>query len=146
MLKEGKKAPDFVLTNQNGDEVKLSNFAKKNIVLYFYPKDDTPGCTKEACGFRSELSSFTKRDTIVLGVSPDSGESHQAFIMKYGLPFQLLSDPEKTVAKEYGALKGNGGISRSTFLIAKEGKLVKAWYDVKVPGHVDEVKQFVKKM
>lgn len=146
MLKEGKPAPDFKLMNQNEDEVSLSNFSKKNVVLYFYPKDDTPGCTKEACGFRDELSSLTKRDTIVLGISPDSASSHQKFISKYGLPFQLLSDPDKEVAEAYGAVKENGGINRSTFVIAKGGKLKKAWYGVKVPGHVDEVKEFVKGM
>jgi peroxiredoxin Q/BCP len=143
MLKEGKKVPDFVLENQNGDEVKLSHFAKKNVILYFYPKDDTPGCTKEACGFRDSLSSLNTKDAIVLGVSPDGVESHKKFITKYGLPFQLLSDQEKKVAEMYGALKDNGGIKRSTFLIGKGGKLKKAWYGVRVPGHVDEVVETV---
>jgi len=144
MLKEGKKAPDFTLENQDGNEVNLSNFFKKNIVLYFYPKDDTPGCTKEACGFRDTLSTMNGNNAIILGVSPDDPESHSDFITKYGLPFQLLSDVEKEVAEEYGVLDDDGNIKRSTFLIAKGGKLIKTWYDVKVDGHIDDILDAVK--
>jgi len=139
MLKEGRKAPDFKLVNQYGDEVRLSNFSKKNVVLYFYPKDDTPGCTKEACAFRDILSLLNRKDAIVLGVSPDSVDSHKEFIQKFALPFQLLSDPDKVAAKQYGVVKENGGILRSTFIIAKGGKVQKVWYDVKVDGHAREV-------
>jgi peroxiredoxin Q/BCP len=151
MLEEGKKAPAFSLTNQDGKVVKLSDFEGKAVVLYFYPKDDTSGCTKEACAFRDEHSKLQKAGAVVLGVSPDSEKSHTKFIGKYELPFSLLADTEHVVAEKYGAWAEKSmygrkymGIVRSTFLIGKDGKLAKAWPKVKVDGHVDEVLAAVK--
>jgi len=132
---EGKKAPDFTLADQDGKPVSLSDFAgKKAVLLYFYPKDDTPGCTKEACGFRDEIRAFAKLGVAVLGVSPDSGASHQKFIAKYKLPFPLLSDPDRKVMKRYGAFgekvmygKKTQGVIRSSVLIGKDGKVLRHW-------------------
>ncbi|MEN8162315.1 MAG: peroxiredoxin [Myxococcota bacterium] len=134
-IQEGRKAPDFTLDDQNGKPVKLSGFAKKkNVLIYFYPRDDTPGCTKEACGFRDDQKAFAKLDTVVLGVSADGAESHQKFIAKYKLPFTLLSDPGNKVMKRYGAFgekmmygKKKIGVIRSTVLIGKDGKVLRHW-------------------
>jgi peroxiredoxin Q/BCP len=134
-IQEGRKAPDFTLDDQNGKAVKLSSFAhKKNVLIYFYPRDDTPGCTKEACGFRDDQKAFAKLDTVVLGVSADAAESHQKFIAKYKLPFTLLSDPGNKVMKRYGAFgekvmygKKKLGVIRSTVLIGKDGKVLRHW-------------------
>src|SRR3954469_24572752 len=104
-LNIGDKAPDFKLKNDDGEEVALKDFKGKHVILYFYPKDDTPGCTKEACDFRDNSKVFNKKDTVVVGVSPDSVESHVKFKKKYGLPFQLLSDPEKKMLESYGVWK-----------------------------------------
>jgi peroxiredoxin Q/BCP len=150
MLKEGEKAPDFCLEGigKEGKEGKfcLRDFLGKPLVLYFYPKDDTPGCTQEACDFRDSMSVLSSMGIKVVGVSPDSLPSHKKFREKYGLNFTLLSDPNKEVAKlyfAYGKKKMYGreteGIIRSTFLIDKEGKIVKAWYNVKAKGHVENV-------
>ncbi len=151
MLEEGKKAPAFSLKDQDGKVVKLADFAGKNVVLYFYPKDDTSGCTKEACAFRDEHSALQKAGAVVLGVSPDDEKSHTKFIGKYDLPFTLLADTEHAVAEKYGAWAEKSmygrkymGIVRSTFLIGKDGKLAKVWPKVKVDGHVDEVLAAVK--
>ena len=145
-LEAGKKAPAFSLADQNGETVKLSELAGKYVVLYFYPKDNTPGCTVEACNFRDEHSKLKKLGAVVLGVSPDAEKSHQKFIEKFKLPFPLLVDGEHAVAEKYGAWgeksmygKKFMGIIRSTFLIGPDGKLVKVWPKVKVEGHVDEV-------
>jgi peroxiredoxin Q/BCP len=132
---EGKNAPDFTLADQDGKPVSLSDFAgKKAVLLYFYPKDDTPGCTKEACGFRDEIRAFAKLGVAVLGVSPDGGASHQRFIAKYKLPFPLLSDPDRKVMKRYGAFgekmmygKKTQGVIRSSVLIGKDGKVLRHW-------------------
>ena len=134
-IQEGRKAPDFTLNDQNGKAVKLSSFAKKkNVLIYFYPRDDTPGCTKEACGFRDDQKAFAKLDTVVLGVSADGAESHQKFIAKYKLPFTLLSDPGNKMMKRYGAFgekmmygKKKVGVIRSTVLIGKDGKVLRHW-------------------
>jgi thioredoxin-dependent peroxiredoxin len=145
-LSIGSKAPDFKLADHSGKTVSLSQLAGKNVVLYFYPKDDTPGCTVEACNFRDEHSALEKAGAVVLGVSPDNEKSHQKFITKYSLPFPLLVDPEHKVAEAYGAWgekKNYGrtfmGIIRSTFLIDPQGKVKQVWPKVKVNGHVAEV-------
>jgi peroxiredoxin Q/BCP len=151
MISEGAKAPAFSLKDHGGKTVKLADFAGKQVVLYFYPKDNTPGCTTEACAFRDEHSKLQKAGAVVLGVSPDSEKSHQKFIDKFSLPFPLLVDEDHAVAEKYGAwgeksLYGRKfmGIIRSTFLIGGDGKVKKVWPKVKVDGHVDEVLEAVK--
>lgn len=145
-LKEGAKAPAFSLEDQDGKTVKLADFKGKSVVLFFYPKDNTTGCTAEACAFRDDYAKLKKKGAVVLGVSPDSGSSHQKFISKFSLPFPLLVDADHAVAEKYGAwgeksLYGRKylGIIRSTFLIGPDGKLQKIWPKVKVAGHNDEV-------
>ena len=142
----GDKAPDFSLPDQNGQTVSLKSLKGKQVVLYFYPKDDTPGCTKEACGFRDSLKAIEKINTVVLGVSMDNAASHHKFIKKYSLPFPLLCDEDGTVSKAYGVYKLKNmygktywGIERSTFIIDETGKLKAIFRKVKVDGHVDEV-------
>ncbi|MEK3646169.1 MULTISPECIES: thioredoxin-dependent thiol peroxidase [unclassified Aeribacillus] len=146
----GKPAPDFELTADTGEKVKLSDFKGKYVVLYFYPKDMTPGCTTEACDFRNKYESFQELDAVILGVSPDPQERHQKFKEKHGLPFLLLVDEDHKVAEQYGVwkLKKNFGkeymgIERSTFIIDKQGILVKEWRKVKVKGHVEEALTFI---
>ena len=154
MLKEGKKAPDFCLKgiDEKGNEKEfcLKDFKGKKIVLYFYPRDNTPGCTKEACDFRDNMARIKRKGAIVLGISPDSINSHKKFKEKHGLSFPLLSDPDKKIAEKYGAYgekkmygKVKKGIIRSTFIIDEEGKIIKAFYNVKVKGHVDEVLKYL---
>jgi len=142
----GDKAPDFTLPSSSGKSVKLSDLKGKNVVLYFYPKDDTPGCTKEACAFRDNLPKFGEMDAVILGVSKDSLDSHEGFIKKYGLNFTLLSDEDLKVNNLYGTWveKENygrkyWGTERSTFVIGKEGKIRKIFRKVKVDGHEKEV-------
>jgi peroxiredoxin Q/BCP len=150
----GSKAPAFDLPAFPQGKIKLSQFkGKQNVVLYFYPKDDTPGCTKEACGFRDDLTKFAAADTVVLGISADSVASHKKFAEKFSLPFPLLSDEDHVVAEKYGVWveknmygKKSMGIQRATFLIDKEGKIAAAWPKVKVDGHVAEVAEAVKKL
>jgi peroxiredoxin Q/BCP len=146
MVEEGKPAPDFELASDSGEKVKLSDYRGRPVVLYFYPKDDTPGCTKEACGFRDEYASFQERGAVILGVSPDDEAAHVAFKEKYQLPFLLLADPEHEAAEAYGvwvernfAGKKYMGIKRSTFVIDEEGKVAKAMYGVKPDGHPAKV-------
>lgn len=146
MLEIGKPAPDFVLPNQDGTEMKLSDFAGKNIVLYFYPRDNTPGCTTEANDFKAHIEAFEGLNTVVLGVSKDSIKSHTNFICKYALPFNLLSDQELEVIKAYGVWqlkkmygKESMGIVRTTILIDGEGVVKAIWSKVKVKGHVEAV-------
>ena len=145
-LEVGKKAPAFSLPDQSGESVSLKDFAGKQVVLYFYPKDDTPGCTKESCDFRDHITPIKKAGAVVLGVSCDGQASHQKFIKKFTLPFPLLSDEEKVVVTAYGVYKEKSmygkkymGIERSTFVIDPAGKLKAIFRKVKVDGHVDEV-------
>ncbi|OAO78984.1 Thiol peroxidase Bcp-type [Anoxybacillus flavithermus] len=140
------KAPDFTLPASNGENVTLSQFRGKYIVLYFYPKDMTPGCTTEACEFRDQYEVFTELGAVVIGISPDSIERHKKFIEKHCLPFLLLADEKQDVAKLYNVwkLKKNFGkeymgIERSTFLIDPDAQIIKEWRKVKVNGHVEEV-------
>jgi thioredoxin-dependent peroxiredoxin len=147
----GDKAPAFSLEDQSGETVKLSDFKGKKVVLYFYPKDDTPGCTREACAFRDEHSALLKAGAVVLGVSPDSEATHAKFAGKYKLPFPLLADPDHAVSEKYGAwgeksLYGRKfmGIQRSTFLIDGSGKVSRVWPKVKVDGHVDQVLEAIR--
>jgi thioredoxin-dependent peroxiredoxin len=146
MVEEGKPAPDFELTSDEGSTVKLSEYRGQPVVLYFYPKDDTTGCTAEACGFRDEYASFQERGAVILGVSPDDEASHVAFKEKYQLPFLLLADPEHEAAEAYGvwvernfAGKKYMGIKRSTFVIDEAGNVAKAMYGVKPDGHPEKV-------
>jgi thioredoxin-dependent peroxiredoxin len=148
MPEAGTKAPAFTLKDTEGNTVRLSDFQGKHVVLYFYPKDDTPGCTREACSFRDEQSALKKAGAVVLGVSPDSEASHQKFTKKYSLNFPLLVDEGHAVAEKYGAwgdkvLYGRKfkGMIRSTFLIGPDGKIEKVWPKVKVDGHVEQVKE-----
>jgi len=146
MLDENTLAPDFTLESDQGGPVSLSDFRGKKVVLYFYPKDNTPGCTKEACSFRDENAAISMKGAVVIGISPDSVASHAKFRDKFDLPFYLLSDPDKTVASMYGAWaekvvcgKPSVGMTRSTFVIDEEGKIIKVFPKVKVDGHVQEV-------
>ncbi|MCX3306865.1 thioredoxin-dependent thiol peroxidase [Bacillus sp. NEAU-CP5] len=141
----GQTAPDMKLVNDSGEEVALTDFKGKYVVLYFYPKDMTPGCTTEACDFRDKHESFAGLDAVIIGVSPDSRDKHEKFKQKHDLPFQLLVDDEHKLAEAFDVwkLKKNFGkeymgIERSTFLLDKEGRLVKEWRKVKVKDHVAE--------
>lgn len=146
MVKEGATAPVFKTTDETGETVSLKDLRGQKVVLYFYPKDDTPGCTKEACSFRDAFSKFKKRDIKILGVSPDNEKSHQKFITKYKLPFTLLADTDHSIADAYGVWgekKFMGrtymGIHRTTFLIDEKGKIKKIFEKVKPEDHADEV-------
>jgi peroxiredoxin Q/BCP len=146
MIDEGTEAPDFQLTSDEGSTVRLSDLRGKPVVLYFYPKDDTPGCTKQACGLRDSYDAFRERGAAVLGVSPDDESSHQRFKTKYGLPFTLLADPDHEVADRYGVWgeknaygRKSMGIKRSTFVIDADGRVAKALYGVKPEGHTELV-------
>ncbi|MGQ0695174.1 MAG: thioredoxin-dependent thiol peroxidase [Nitrospiraceae bacterium] len=145
-LAVGEKAPELSLPDQHGRTVTLKGLKGKQIVLYFYPKDDTPGCTKESCDFRDVESQILRAGGVIVGVSLDGQESHQKFIQKFGLPFSLLSDEDASISKTYGVYKEKNmygrkswGIERSTFVIDAEGKLKAIFRKVKVDGHVDEV-------
>jgi len=146
MLHEGDKAPDFELPTENDDKLELSGFKGKAVVLYFYPKDDTSGCTLEAKDFSRFAPDFRKAGVEVIGLSPDSVESHRKFSRKYDLAVRLAADVDKTVATAYGvwvekSMYGRKymGVERSTFLIDKSGRIAKSWRKVKVPGHAEEV-------
>lgn len=151
-VKVGQEAPDFELTANNGRTVSLSDYSgEKNIVLYFYPKDDTSGCTTEACEFRDKMDELYQRDTVILGVSPDGLAAHQRFVAKYDLPFLLLSDESKKICQKYGVwaekmMSGRKymGVARTTFVISKNGKVVKTFENVKPKGHSEEILEFVK--
>ncbi|MBT2721961.1 thioredoxin-dependent thiol peroxidase [Bacillus sp. ISL-46] len=147
----GMQVPNFELEANNGETVNLSKFRGTNVVIYFYPKDMTPGCTTEACDFRDQIQQFTEVNAVILGVSPDPVDRHQKFVEKYGLPFLLLADTEHLLAEAFGVwkLKKNFGkeymgIERSTFIIDKEGKLVKEWRKVKVKDHVEEALSYIR--
>jgi len=145
-LKEGDKAPPFTASTNGGGKVSLSDFSGKNVVLYFYPKDDTPGCTKEACSFRDNLAVLKKKGAVVLGVSPDSAKSHDKFVEKFKLPFTLLADTDKKIVEAYGVWGEKSfmgrkymGVHRVTFLIGPDGVIKKIWPKVKPEEHVAEV-------
>ncbi|HEY4755055.1 MAG TPA: thioredoxin-dependent thiol peroxidase [Ignavibacteriaceae bacterium] len=151
MLKEGQKAPSFKLKDQTGEVVSLESYKGKNVVLYFYPKDDTSGCTKEACNFRDEFPRFSKIDAVILGVSPDSVESHKKFAEKYKLPFSLFSDEKKEVLEKYGVWQEKSmygkkymGVVRTTFVISEKGIIKKIFPKVKVDDHNNEVMEVLK--
>lgn len=150
-VEEGAKAPAFNLASDSGKKVKLSDFKGKVVVLYFYPKDDTPGCTKEACAFRDARADIDKLGAVVLGVSPDDAASHVKFRDKYSLNFPLLADTDHAIAEKYGAWreknmygKKSMGVQRSTFLIGPDGKVIKVWKKVSVDGHDADVLAAVK--
>lgn len=146
-LDTGDKAPEFNLKDQDGNDVSLAEFKGEKVILYFYPKDDTPGCTTQACDFRDSLERISAAGFTVLGVSKDGAESHQKFIEKYSIPYTLLTDPENEVGKSYGAFgektmygKKTVGVIRSTFVIDEGGKIERAYYNVKAAGHVDKLR------
>jgi peroxiredoxin Q/BCP len=150
-LQEKQPAPDFALEADGGNTISLADYKGKQLVIYFYPKDDTPGCTQESKDFRDALAEFQNAGAEILGVSKDSVKSHDAFKEKYCLPFPLLSDPEGTMCEAYGVWKEKSmygkkymGIERSTFLIDEQGKIAKLWRKVSVPGHVEEVLKAVR--
>lgn len=151
MLEEGKKAPAFSLPNTDGKKVSLKDFAGKKVVLYFYPKDMTSGCTQEACDFRDSMPDFSKIDAVILGVSPDPVKMHRKFADKHELPFELLSDENKEVLEKYGVWKEKSmygkkymGVERTTVIIDENGKVKKIFPKVKVNGHVEAVLQSLK--
>ena len=146
MVQEGQAAPDFELASDSGEKVKLSDLRGKPVVLYFYPKDDTPGCTRQACGIRDAWGEFERAGAVVLGVSPDDERSHVKFKEKYELPFALLADTDHTIAEEYGvwqektfAGKTYMGVVRSTFVIDADGNVAKEMRNVKADTHADDV-------
>ena len=146
MLEIGQDAPDFELSDGSGEQIRLSDLRGRKVVLYFYPKDSTPGCTQEACDLRDRHDRLQAAGAVVLGISPDSVKSHQKFAAKYSLPFTLLSDPDHAAAEAYGVWKKKSmygrsymGIERSTFLVDEQGKLAAIWPKVKVAGHADAV-------
>ena len=145
-LKVGQKAPDFTVLNDKGEKVKLSDLKGKKVVLYFYPKDDTPGCTKEACAFRDGIDAIKRKGAVIIGVSADSVESHQKFKKKFDLNFPLLADTDKKIVEAYGTWKEKSmygkkymGIERTTFVIDEQGKISQVFPKVKVDQHYDEV-------
>lgn len=149
MLAEGTKAPIFTLSDQDGSNVSLSDFRGQKVVLYFYPKDNTPGCTKEACSIRDNMPDFSRLNVKILGVSRDSGESHRKFIEKQNLNFTLLSDPEHKVMEEYGAWgektlygKKSMGVIRSTFVINEDGVIEKVYKKVNTATHGEDLKKY----
>lgn len=153
MTTEGDKVPDFSLKADDGTTVTPAHLAGKKVVLFFYPKDDTPGCTKEACGFRDAFPQFGEIDAVVLGVSPDSLESHRKFKQKYQLPFRLLSDEGHRLADAFGVWKQKSmyglkfmGIERTTVIIDRNGRVARIFPKVKVPGHVEDVEKAVREL
>lgn len=150
-LKEGDRAPDFTVPADNGQTLSLKDFRGRKLVLYFYPKDDTPGCTAEACDLNEALPQFGKLNTAVLGISRDGLKKHQKFSEKYGLNFPLGADEDGSICEKYGVWveksmygKKYMGIERATFLIGEDGKILKIWRKVKVPGHIDAVADAIK--
>ena len=145
-LKEGDKAPAFTVETSGGGEISLADYQGQNVILYFYPKDDTPGCTKEACAFRDHFADFKKRGAVVFGVSPDPVKSHDKFVEKFKLPFTLLADVDKKIVEAYGVWGEKNfmgrkylGVYRVTFLIGPDGKIKKIWPTVKPEEHATEV-------
>lgn len=151
MLEVGSKAPNFSLPDSEGIKVSLSDYKDQNVILYFYPKDMTSGCTQEACDFRELFPKFENKNAVVIGISTDSVASHKKFVEKYNLPFILLSDEDKKVVEKYGVWKEKSmygkkymGIERTTFIIGKEGKIKRVFPKVKVAGHAEEVLSVIK--
>jgi peroxiredoxin Q/BCP len=145
-LKEGDQAPGFTVATSGGGKISLSDYLGKNVILYFYPKDDTPGCTKEACAFRDGFASFKKKGAVILGVSPDSVKKHDKFVEKFTLPFTLLADEDKKIVEAYGVWGEKSfmgrkylGVFRVTFLIGPDGRIRKIWPQVKPEEHAAEV-------
>jgi thioredoxin-dependent peroxiredoxin len=145
-LEQGAEAPDFTLPDQDGNMVSLKDFRGQKVVVYFYPADMTSGCTKEACQFNDNLQQFRQAQVTVLGVSPDGADSHQAFRAKHGLTFALLTDADHAVMDQYGAWgekirygKTSIGVLRSTFLVDEQGRIARAWYNVRADGHAEKV-------
>jgi thioredoxin-dependent peroxiredoxin len=145
-LEAGDRAPAFTLPDQDGNKVASKDLAGSTYVVYFYPADDTPGCTKEACQFNDNLHAFSRAGAKVLGISPDGGEKHRKFRDKYGLSFALLSDTDRKVMEKYGAYgektmygKKTVGVIRSTFIVGPNGKIVRSWYNVRADGHAEKV-------
>lgn len=150
MIEEGMMAPDFTLPDENGNDVALSSLREQRVVLYFYPKDNTPGCTKEACSLRDNAGALESLNAAVVGISPDSSASHAKFIAKHDLPFHLLSDPDHRVMEMYGAYgekmmygKKTIGVIRSTFIIAADGTVEKIYRKVNTATHGDDVRKFL---
>jgi peroxiredoxin Q/BCP len=148
MLKVGDKAPEFSLMADRGEKISLKDYRGKKVVLYFYPKDMTSGCTQEACDFRDDIKKIEKKNAVVIGVSPDDTKSHNKFKDKYELPFTLLSDETKTMLNDYGVWQEKSmygrkymGVVRTTFIIDEKGKIEKIYEKVKVPGHIEEILQ-----
>jgi peroxiredoxin Q/BCP len=146
MVEEGKPAPEFELASDDGRTVKLSDLRGRPVILYFYPRDDTPGCTRQACGLRDAYAEYEARGAVILGVSPDSEASHARFKQKHSLPFTLLADPDRVAAKAYDVWrektsygKKSMGIVRSTFVIGADGKVIRAFYGVKPDGHAEKI-------
>ena len=153
MLTEGKKAPSFTLESFGGEKISLKDYAGKIVVLYFYPKDNTPGCTKEACGFNDSLSKIKRLGAVVFGISRDSVSSHEKFRDNYSLQFKLLADTDGAVCRKYDVIKEKNmfgkiglGIQRSTFIISPEGKIAKVFPKVSPDGHADEVIAAIKEL
>src|SRR5262245_27472958 len=149
-LKEGDVAPGFSALTSGGKRVSLADFKEKNVILYFYPRDNTPGCTKEACAFRDEFAEFRKKGAVVLGVSADSVKSHDKFVEKFNLPFPLLADEDKSIVNAYGVwgekkfmVVKYQGIHRVTFLIGPDGRIIKIWPKVKPAEHPKEILEFL---
>ncbi|MBQ8407629.1 MAG: thioredoxin-dependent thiol peroxidase [Clostridia bacterium] len=150
MIKEGTKAPDFTLTDKDGNQVSLSDFLGKKVVLYFYPKDNTPGCTRQACAFAAAYEGFRQKDVAVIGISKDSVASHQKFAEKYGLPFVLLSDPDRVAIEAYGVWqekkmcgKTSMGVVRTTFIIDEDGNVEKVMEKVKPDTNAAEILSYL---
>lgn len=150
-MQSGEQVPDFTLPDASGNPIQLADYRGKRVVLYFYPKDNTPACTQEACDFRDSKEAFDLLDTVIIGISTDPVGSHSRFVAKHGLLFVLLSDEEHKVAEQYGVwqLKQNYGktymgIVRSTFLIDRDGTLIREWSKVRVKGHVEEALTYLK--
>ena len=152
-IEEGKAAPPFTLSDTDGNQISLEDYTGKNVVVYFYPRDDTPGCTKEACGFRDLWDNITASNTVVLGISPDDAKAHRKFVDKYQLPFTLLCDPDHSVMKEYGAygektMYGRKmlGVIRSTVLVGPDGNVIKHWRRVsRAADHPEKVFEVIQK-
>lgn len=152
MLEVGMMAPDFTLPNEKGEMVQLSDFRGKKVVVYFYPKDNTPGCTRQACAYKEKYADFQKQNIVIIGISKDSAASHEKFIAKYELPFLLLSDTEKTVIQAYGVWqekkmygKISFGVVRSTFVIDEEGKIMKIYPKAKPDTNGEEILAWLEK-